>query len=99
MALKNIHDTEAAIENRVEWNRLSDVIMNKRISCIFVLQEDRRMRTETLELAKMHVRSWLILGRDTMDLFCCLTVDAPEPFNSEVSLEICPFDFIVVGIW
>ncbi len=43
------------------------------------------MKTEALESAKSSVRSYIVLGRDTMDLFCYMTADAPEPFSSSVS--------------
>ncbi|EFO24479.2 U-box domain-containing protein [Loa loa] len=65
LALKKIHDIETLKESN-EWSNLSD--------------EERQMKEDALLEAKRGVRNWLILGRDTLDLFTYLTADAPEPF-------------------
>uniref|UniRef100_A0A8R1TIZ3 RING-type E3 ubiquitin transferase n=2 Tax=Onchocerca TaxID=6281 RepID=A0A8R1TIZ3_ONCVO len=65
LALKKIHDIETLKESN-EWSNLGD--------------EERQMKEEALLEAKRGVRNWLILGRDTLDLFTYLTADAPEPF-------------------
>uniref|UniRef100_A0A914RL49 Ubiquitin conjugation factor E4 core domain-containing protein n=1 Tax=Parascaris equorum TaxID=6256 RepID=A0A914RL49_PAREQ len=49
-----------------EWSTLSE--------------EERLMKEEALSEAKRGVKSWLILGRDTLDLFTYLTAHAPQPF-------------------
>ncbi|VDK82794.1 unnamed protein product [Litomosoides sigmodontis] len=65
LALKKIHDIETLKESN-EWSTLGD--------------EERQMKEDALLEAKRGVRNWLILGRDTLDLFTYLTADAPEPF-------------------
>ncbi|KAL3995419.1 Ubiquitin elongating factor core family protein [Acanthocheilonema viteae] len=65
LALKKIHDIETLKESN-EWSNLGD--------------EERQMKEDALLEAKRGVRNWLILGRDTLDLFTYLTADAPEPF-------------------
>uniref|UniRef100_A0A1I8EEY9 Ubiquitin conjugation factor E4 B n=1 Tax=Wuchereria bancrofti TaxID=6293 RepID=A0A1I8EEY9_WUCBA len=65
LALKKIHDIESLKESN-EWSNLGD--------------EERQMKEDALLEAKRSVRNWLILGRDTLDLFTYLTADAPEPF-------------------
>ncbi|KAK6104598.1 Ubiquitin elongating factor core family protein [Brugia pahangi] len=65
LALKKIHDIESLKESN-EWSNLGD--------------EERQMKEDALLEAKRGVRNWLILGRDTLDLFTYLTADAPEPF-------------------
>lgn len=69
LALKKIHDIETLKESN-EWSSLGD--------------EERQMKEEALLEAKRGVRNWLILGRDTLDLFTYLTADAPEPFYESV---------------
>ena len=73
LALKKIHDIETLIESR-EWNGLN--------------HEERRMKEGTLDEAKKGVRSWLILGKDTLDLFIYFTADAPEPFLEQVWFHV-----------
>lgn len=65
LALKKIHDIETQMESS-EWAGLS--------------QEEKQMKQDALQEAKRGVKSWLILGRDTLDLFTYLTHDASEPF-------------------
>uniref|UniRef100_A0A915PGG9 RING-type E3 ubiquitin transferase n=1 Tax=Setaria digitata TaxID=48799 RepID=A0A915PGG9_9BILA len=65
LALKKIHDIETLKESN-EWSNLGE--------------EERQMKEDALLEAKRGVRNWLILGRDTLDLFTYLTADAPEPF-------------------
>ncbi|VDK51091.1 unnamed protein product [Anisakis simplex] len=65
LALKKIHDIEAQMES-AEWATYS--------------REQRQIKEEALSEAKRGVKSWLILGRDTLDLFTYLTADAPQPF-------------------
>ncbi|VDM39742.1 unnamed protein product [Toxocara canis] len=65
LALKKIHDIEAQMES-AEWSTFTD--------------EQRQIKEEALSEAKRGVKSWLILGRDTLDLFTYLTADAPQPF-------------------
>uniref|UniRef100_A0A915AJU9 Ubiquitin conjugation factor E4 B n=1 Tax=Parascaris univalens TaxID=6257 RepID=A0A915AJU9_PARUN len=65
LALKKIHDIETQMESS-EWSTLSE--------------EERLMKEEALSEAKRGVKSWLILGRDTLDLFTYLTAHAPQPF-------------------
>uniref|UniRef100_A0A914X9X9 Ubiquitin conjugation factor E4 B n=1 Tax=Plectus sambesii TaxID=2011161 RepID=A0A914X9X9_9BILA len=69
-ALKKIHEIEALMDNKREWDQLSG--------------DEKKMRSEALEQAKGQVRSWLVLGKETMDLFCYFTRDAPEPFLEPV---------------
>uniref|UniRef100_A0AC34FXX0 U-box domain-containing protein n=1 Tax=Panagrolaimus sp. ES5 TaxID=591445 RepID=A0AC34FXX0_9BILA len=64
--LKKIHDIENKMANEVEWNALND--------------EERQRETDTLSEATKTVRSWLIMGDDTMDMFGYLTRDVPKPF-------------------
>lgn len=53
------------------------------------------MKTEALEQAKNHVKSFLAHGKSTMDLFSYFTRDAPEPFLEPVSnVFIFVFDII-----
>ncbi|VDM95314.1 unnamed protein product [Thelazia callipaeda] len=65
LALKKIHDIETLMESK-EWSTLGD--------------EERQIKEDALFEAKRAVRNWLILGRDTMDLFTYLTANAPQPF-------------------
>lgn len=65
LALKKIHDIETQMESS-EWSTLNE--------------EERLMKEEALSEAKRGVKSWLILGRDTLDLFTYLTAHAPQPF-------------------
>ncbi|KAH7697203.1 U-box domain-containing protein [Aphelenchoides avenae] len=65
-ALKKIHDIEALMENQGEWNRLP--------------QEERQMKSDQLTEAQRGVKSWLILGDETMELFTYLSQDAPTAF-------------------
>lgn len=69
LALKKIHDIETLKESS-EWSNLGE--------------EERQMKEDALLEAKRGVRNWLILGRDTLDLFTYLTADAPEPFYEPV---------------
>ncbi|EJW74929.1 hypothetical protein WUBG_14163, partial [Wuchereria bancrofti] len=78
LALKKIHDIESLKESN-EWSNLGD--------------EERQMKEDALLEAKRSVRNWLILGRDTLDLFTYLTADAPEPFYEPFS-----FSFINDGL-
>lgn len=72
LALKKIHDIETLMETS-EWEKMNF--------------EDRQMKEGSLDDAKRGVRSWLILGRDTLDLFTYFTADAPEPFLGQVSFS------------
>jgi ubiquitin conjugation factor E4 B len=65
-ALKKIHDIEVLMENTTEWAKLSSEI--------------QQMKTDALNEAQRGVKSWLILGSDTMELFMYLTSDAPKAF-------------------
>uniref|UniRef100_A0A158R5B5 Ubiquitin conjugation factor E4 B n=1 Tax=Syphacia muris TaxID=451379 RepID=A0A158R5B5_9BILA len=69
LALKKIHDIETLMET-AEWGKMNF--------------EDRQMKEGSLDEAKRGVRSWLILGRDTLDLFTYFTADAPEPFLGQM---------------
>ena len=64
--LKKIHDVEAKMGNAADWNALTD--------------DERQAQHGNLSEATRSVRSWLIMGDDTMDMFCYLTKDVPQPF-------------------
>uniref|UniRef100_A0AC35F793 U-box domain-containing protein n=1 Tax=Panagrolaimus sp. PS1159 TaxID=55785 RepID=A0AC35F793_9BILA len=64
--LKKIHDVENKMANEAEWNAMND--------------DARQRETDTLSEATRSVRSWLIMGDDTMDMFGYLTKDVPKPF-------------------
>ena len=64
--LKKIHDVENKMDNADVWNAISE--------------EEKQRELDTLNEAKRSVRSWLIMGDDTMDMFGYLTKDVPQPF-------------------
>lgn len=72
LALKKIHDIETLKESE-EWSKLS--------------AEERQMKEDALFEAQRGVKSWLILGRDTLDLFIYLTSGAPDPFYEPVGFS------------
>uniref|UniRef100_A0A7E4VZH7 U-box domain-containing protein n=1 Tax=Panagrellus redivivus TaxID=6233 RepID=A0A7E4VZH7_PANRE len=67
--LKKIHDIERKMDNEAVWNALNE--------------EERQREQSTLSEAKRSVRSWLVMGDDTMDMFGYLTKDVPQPFYQD----------------
>lgn len=64
--LKKIHDIELLMDDQDKWNHMTD--------------EERQPHLGTFSEATRSVRSWLIMGDDTMDMFSYLTKDVPQPF-------------------
>lgn len=65
--LKKIHDLELIVKEE-GFSKLS--------------QEEQKSKLDALKEASRAVRSWLLLGNETLDMFCNLTKDAPTPFYS-----------------
>ncbi|KAK0418121.1 hypothetical protein QR680_013382 [Steinernema hermaphroditum] len=66
--LKKVHDVEVLMKNEQAWLALSD--------------EERNQKQEILAEASRSVRSWMILGNETMQMFLYLTEGAPEVFKN-----------------
>ncbi|KAI6188326.1 U-box domain-containing protein [Aphelenchoides besseyi] len=64
--LKRIHEIEVLVEDRARFGQLNNEEQQAKLS---VLSESSRM-----------VRSWMVLGNDTMDMFAYFTEDAPNAF-------------------
>lgn len=67
--LKKIHEIEQLMADEARYNQLSEEEKKAKISA---LEENTRM-----------VRSWTVLGSETMDLFVMITRDAPEIFCTD----------------
>ncbi|KAI6184022.1 U-box domain-containing protein [Aphelenchoides bicaudatus] len=68
--LKKIHDIEELIANEAEFSKLSE--------------EDKKAKNDALEESSRLVRSWIVLGNETMELFIQFTRDAPDVFLTDV---------------
>uniref|UniRef100_A0A1I8A6L0 RING-type E3 ubiquitin transferase n=2 Tax=Steinernema glaseri TaxID=37863 RepID=A0A1I8A6L0_9BILA len=66
--LRKVHEIETIMKNEVAWNGLS--------------QEERELKEGILQEASRSVRSWLILGNETMEMFLYLTEGAPDVFKN-----------------
>lgn len=64
--LKKIHEIEDIMDDKDRFMQLSD--------------EERQMKVSALSEATRSVKSWMILGNDTMEMFDYLSKDAPQPF-------------------
>lgn len=68
--LKKIHDLELLISDERSFSQLS--------------QDEQKAKRDALNEATRGVRSWLLLGSETLDMFIRLTEDAPAPFYQPV---------------
>lgn len=68
--LKKIHEIEELIANETEFAKLSE--------------EDKKAKQDALDESSRLVRSWIVLGNETMELFIQFTRDASDVFLTDV---------------
>lgn len=67
--LKKIHEIEVLMADTERFQQLGE--------------EERQMKVSALSEATRSVRSWMILGNETMDLFDYMSKGAPQPFYED----------------
>jgi hypothetical protein len=68
--LKKINEIEQLLADGPRFAQLSD--------------EEKKAKHSALEESMRSVRSWVVLGNETMEMFVTFTHDAPDVFRSEI---------------